>query len=55
MKRGRYEVRDWREYNRALKNRYSFTLWFNTGSDIAATRRSPVTFSTASRMSFRAT
>jgi hypothetical protein len=29
MKRVRYKVRNWREYNRALKNRYSFTLWFN--------------------------
>jgi len=24
-----YEVRNWGEYNRALKNRYNITLWFN--------------------------
>ena len=29
MKKVRYKVRNWREYNRALKNRYSFTLWLN--------------------------
>ena len=29
MKKVRYKVRNWREYNRALKNRYSFSLWLN--------------------------
>ena len=29
MKKVRYKVRNWREYNRALKNRYSFNLWLN--------------------------
>ena len=29
MKKVRYKVRNWREYNKALKNRYSFTLWLN--------------------------
>ena len=29
MKKVRYKVHNWREYNRALKNRYSFTLWLD--------------------------
>jgi len=29
MEKVRYKVANWPEYNRSLKNRYSFTLWFN--------------------------
>ena len=35
MKGVRYKVRNWPEYNRALKDRYSFTLWFNDGVRVA--------------------
>lgn len=29
MEKVRYKVSNWAEYNRSLRNRYSFTLWFN--------------------------
>ncbi|MCX7805292.1 MAG: IS5/IS1182 family transposase, partial [Planctomycetota bacterium] len=31
MGKVRYKVGNWREYNRALKNRYNLNLWISPG------------------------
>ena len=38
MKKVRYKVRNWRQYCRALKNRYSFTFWLDDEVRAALTR-----------------
>ena len=51
MKKVRHKVRNWRDYNKALKNRYSFTLWLNDDvragwrADPTGKRGSPMVYS----------